>query len=46
VLLCAGAFLVATQMVLFLVYTATLSIILIVICYFKGEKPRWRWGKE
>ena len=22
-----------------------LTICLIIICYFTGEKPRWRWGK-
>jgi hypothetical protein len=21
-----------------------LTILLILICYLKGEKPRWRWG--
>ncbi len=21
------------------------TVILIIICYFKGEKPKWRWGK-
>lgn len=25
---------------------AVLVIALIIICYLKGEKPRWRWGKE
>jgi hypothetical protein len=45
-LLCAGAFLVSKHTGLFLAYTVVLSIVLIVICYFKGEKPRWRWGKE
>jgi hypothetical protein len=23
-----------------------LTILLIVICYKKGEKPRWQWGKQ
>lgn len=23
-----------------------LSIILIIICYKKGEKPKWTWGNE
>jgi ABC-type phosphate/phosphonate transport system permease subunit len=22
------------------------TIPLIIICYLKGEKPRWRWGKK
>jgi len=44
--LCAGTFLISKHTELFLAYTAVLSIVLIVICYFKGEKPRWRWGKD
>ncbi len=27
-------------------YTFVLSLILIAICWRKGEKPRWRWGKK
>ncbi len=23
-----------------------LTILLLVICYLKGEKPRWQWGKS
>lgn len=23
-----------------------LTIILILICYIKGEKPKWQWGKQ
>ncbi len=23
-----------------------LTIVLIVICYITGEKPRWRWGEQ
>jgi len=45
-LLFGGVFLISTQMALFLAYTAVLSIVLIIICYLKGEKPRWRWGKK
>ena len=22
------------------------TITLLIICYLKGEKPRWRWGKK
>jgi len=46
VLLCAGTFLMLKETGLLLAYTAVLSIVLIIICYLKGEKPRWRWGKE
>jgi hypothetical protein len=27
----------------FLIQTAILSIFLIVLCYKKGESPRWQW---
>ena len=23
-----------------------LTVVLILICYLKGERPRWRWGEE
>jgi branched-subunit amino acid transport protein len=29
----------------FLGYTAILSLVLVGICYAKGEPPAWRWGK-
>ncbi|HEU4677679.1 MAG TPA: hypothetical protein VFS75_03110 [Candidatus Paceibacterota bacterium] len=28
----------------FVLETLALSLILLVICYKKGEKPRWQWG--
>jgi hypothetical protein len=27
-------------------YLLVLVTGLIAICYWKGEKPRWRWGKD
>ncbi len=30
----------------FLVCTLVLTVVLIGICYAKGEPPRWRWGKD
>ena len=45
-LLCAGAFILSKETGLFSGYTIVLSIVLIIICYLKGEKPRWRWGNE
>ncbi len=44
--LCAGSLLLPHHMGIYVAYTVVLSVILIVICYCKGEKPRWRWGKE
>jgi hypothetical protein len=32
--------------VLFVTYTVVLVIIMGIICYLKGEKPRWRSGKD
>lgn len=29
---------------LFAGYAATLVAVLVLICYWKGETPRWRWG--
>jgi lipoprotein signal peptidase len=46
VMLFGGAFLISTDSRLYIAYAAVLSVILIIICYFKGEKPRWRWGKD
>ena len=28
----------------FLISTAVLTIALLLICFAKGEPPRWRWG--
>jgi uncharacterized membrane protein YhaH (DUF805 family) len=28
----------------FLLYTAGLVAVLLVICWLKGERPGWRWG--
>ncbi|KVN59329.1 hypothetical protein [Burkholderia ubonensis] len=25
---------------------AVLSAALVVVCWLRGEKPRWRWGKD
>jgi hypothetical protein len=30
---------------LHIVFTAVMVTVLVVICYLKGEPPRWRWGK-
>jgi hypothetical protein len=32
--------------VFFAVYTVALSLILIAICWWKGEPPAWRWGRR
>ena len=30
----------------FVAYAVLLCVVLIVVCWFKGEPPRWRWGDE
>jgi uncharacterized membrane protein YhaH (DUF805 family) len=32
--------------VAYLVYVIFLSVVLIAICMWKGEKPKWRWGDD
>ncbi|HWA10028.1 MAG TPA: hypothetical protein VG838_11305 [Opitutaceae bacterium] len=27
-------------------YIGAVSVMLIAICYWKGEAPRWRWGED
>jgi hypothetical protein len=39
-------FLPAGREVDFLLYTVVLVVLLIAVCYAKGEPPRWRWGKK
>lgn len=31
---------------LFVAYLILLTVVLIAICWAKGEPPRWRWGKR
>jgi hypothetical protein len=47
VFLFGGAFILNPQYALFeyLIYTLFISCILLLICWRKGEKLRWRWGE-
>jgi hypothetical protein len=29
---------------LFVGYAIVLAVVLVAICWWKGEAPRWRWG--
>ncbi len=31
---------------IFVAYTALLSVLLIAVCWLKGERPTWRWGEK
>jgi hypothetical protein len=47
VLLGAGAVLLLPRHLgLFFGWIGILVVFLLVICLLKGEKPRWRWGKD
>ena len=35
-----------TLNLLFFVYLVAISAALIAICWWKGESPRWRWGRD
>ena len=30
----------------FAFYTSFLCMLLVAVCWFTGEPPRWRWGKK
>jgi len=47
VLLLVGAFalLPSRGPAAFAVYAALLSLLLVAVCWVKGEPPAWRWGK-
>ena len=46
VLLLPGIFLLPGHPILFSAHMLVLTAALIAVCWLKGEKPRWRWGKE
>ncbi len=45
-MLLAGTPLALRAPVLFVVYAFVLAALLILVAWSKGEKPRWRWGKD
>jgi uncharacterized membrane protein YhaH (DUF805 family) len=32
------------QLAVRLVFVAVMSLLFILLCYWKGEPPKWRWG--
>jgi len=47
-LLAAGGIVLLPQNspLLFVAYAALLCVVLIAVCWVKGERPRWRWGGD
>jgi drug/metabolite transporter (DMT)-like permease len=47
-LVIAGVFLFQTRVdpVPYIIYAAVLCVLLLVVCWLKGEPPRWRWGRD
>lgn len=45
-LLAAGARWFFPRKPAFVGYAITLSLALVAVCWWKGEKPAWRWGKK
>jgi len=41
-----GALSIVPQPIAFITFAAILTFLLFVICWFKGEPTRWRWGKD
>jgi hypothetical protein len=47
VLLAGGGYLIAPRSIgLFVAYAVILGVVLFAVLLSKGEKPRWRWGKD
>lgn len=46
VALCAGAPLAENAASSFVIYSVAIAVVLLGICYWKGEAPRWRWGNK
>lgn len=40
----AGWLFLPLQRAMFIVVAAIATVLLIFVCWLKGEKPRWRWG--
>ena len=40
------AFRISLQLLQFLAYQALLAVGFVIVCWKKGEPPRWRWGED
>ncbi len=47
-LLIAGAFIFppGAERTSFTIYVIVLAVLLTLVCWLKGEPPRWRWGDD
>jgi hypothetical protein len=45
-LLAGGAFVLMPNTAAFIIYTVIMATVLTIICWLKGEKPRWRSGND
>jgi len=45
-LFCGGIFLAPRSVLLFVAYAMVLGVAFCVVVSIKGERPRWRWGKD
>jgi hypothetical protein len=41
-----AAILLVHQIPIYIAFAAAMTVVLITICWLKGEPPRWRWGKD
>jgi hypothetical protein len=46
VLLGVGILSLSQKTVVLAFFAAILTLLLLTICWIKGEPPRWRWGKD
>ena len=45
-LCCGGIFLAPRSIGLYVVYAIVLGIAFLIVVFIKGERARWRWGKD
>jgi len=45
-LVVAGSIVLAKHLLIYIAYAFIMGAVFFVICLLKGEKPRWRWGKD
>ncbi len=41
-----GVWLAPHSPLLFCLFLAIMLVVLLLVCYAKGEPPRWRWGRD